>query len=80
MRRRPKQKWTLEEEAALHAGVEKHGPGWWRIIQTDPEFRPVLSSRSNIGLKVVGVYQPLSGPRLMTVVVFFFFSLSLFKG
>jgi hypothetical protein len=48
----PKQKWTSEEEEALRRGVLKHGAGKWRTIQKDPEFSPVLSSRSNIDLKV----------------------------
>lgn len=47
----PKQKWTSEEEEALRNGVKKHGAGKWRTIQKDPEFSPVLSSRSNIDLK-----------------------------
>ncbi|KAL6850216.1 hypothetical protein ACP4OV_020843 [Aristida adscensionis] len=47
----PKQKWTAEEEEALRRGVLKHGAGKWRTIQKDPEFSPVLSSRSNIDLK-----------------------------
>nr|CAB3474035.1 unnamed protein product [Digitaria exilis] len=47
----PKQKWTSEEEDALRRGVVKHGAGKWRTIQKDPEFSPVLSSRSNIDLK-----------------------------
>ncbi|CAL4947856.1 unnamed protein product [Urochloa decumbens] len=47
----PKQKWTQEEEDALRRGVQKHGAGKWRTIQKDPEFSPVLSSRSNIDLK-----------------------------
>ncbi|KAG0495194.1 hypothetical protein HPP92_006188 [Vanilla planifolia] len=47
----PKQKWTSEEEEALRAGVEKHGAGKWRTIQTDPEFSHLLSNRSNIDLK-----------------------------
>ncbi|CAM0882333.1 unnamed protein product [Alopecurus aequalis] len=47
----PKQKWTSEEEEALRRGVVKHGAGKWRTIQKDPEFSPVLSSRSNIDLK-----------------------------
>ncbi|WOG95541.1 hypothetical protein DCAR_0414865 [Daucus carota subsp. sativus] len=34
----PKQKWTSEEEAALKAGVKKHGAGKWRTILKDPEF------------------------------------------
>ncbi|RXH74749.1 hypothetical protein DVH24_029470 [Malus domestica] len=47
----PKQKWTVEEEEALRAGVRKHGTGKWKDIQKDPEFNPFLSSRSNIDLK-----------------------------
>lgn len=57
----PKQKWTSEEEDALRAGVRKHGAGKWRTIQKDPEFSPVLSSRSNIDLKVSS---PASDPPL----------------
>lgn len=48
----PKQKWTAEEEAALKAGVLKHGTGKWRTILSDPEFSVVLQSRSNVDLKV----------------------------
>lgn len=48
----PKQKWTPDEEAALKAGVHKYGPGKWRTILKDPEFSKVLSSRSNVDLKV----------------------------
>ncbi|ESQ31251.1 hypothetical protein EUTSA_v10004691mg [Eutrema salsugineum] len=47
----PKQKWTPEEEAALKAGVLKHGTGKWRTILSDPEFSLVLKSRSNVDLK-----------------------------
>uniref|UniRef100_A0A2P2L8N8 MYB transcription factor n=1 Tax=Rhizophora mucronata TaxID=61149 RepID=A0A2P2L8N8_RHIMU len=47
----PKQKWTAEEEAALKAGVIKHGPGKWRTILKDPEFSSVLYLRSNVDLK-----------------------------
>ncbi|XP_022751195.1 telomere repeat-binding factor 2-like isoform X3 [Durio zibethinus] len=47
----PKQKWTAEEEAALKAGVVKHGTGKWRNILSDPEFSSVLRSRSNVDLK-----------------------------
>ncbi|KAL3515371.1 hypothetical protein ACH5RR_022273 [Cinchona calisaya] len=47
----PKQKWTPEEEAALKAGVLKHGPGKWRTILKDPEFSDVLCLRSNVDLK-----------------------------
>lgn len=48
----PKQKWTSEEEAALKAGILKHGPGKWRTILKDPEFSGVLCLRSNVDLKV----------------------------
>lgn len=47
----PKQKWTAEEEAALKAGVLKHGAGKWRTILTDPEFSGILHLRSNVDLK-----------------------------
>ncbi|KAK9286867.1 hypothetical protein L1049_015273 [Liquidambar formosana] len=47
----PKQKWTGEEEAALKAGVVKHGAGKWRTILKDPEFSGVLYLRSNVDLK-----------------------------
>ncbi|KAM6540900.1 hypothetical protein CsatB_005347 [Cannabis sativa] len=47
----PKQKWTQEEEAALKAGVVKHGAGKWRTILKDPEFSGVLYLRSNVDLK-----------------------------
>lgn len=47
-----KQKWTKEEEAALKAGVQKHGPGKWKTILTDPDFSDALTNRSNIDLKV----------------------------
>ncbi|RYQ87774.1 hypothetical protein Ahy_B09g095315 isoform C [Arachis hypogaea] len=47
-----KQKWTQDEEDALIAGVEKHGPGKWKNILKDPQFAPFLTSRSNIDLKV----------------------------
>ena len=48
----PKQKWTPDEEAALKAGVLKHGPGKWRTILKDPQFSGVLYLRSNVDLKV----------------------------
>lgn len=48
----PKQKWTSEEEAALKAGVLKHGAGKWRTILMDPEFSSILHLRSNVDLKV----------------------------
>ncbi|CAL0311589.1 unnamed protein product [Lupinus luteus] len=47
----PKQKWTAVKEAALKAGVVKHGAGKWRTILTDPEFSYVLRIRSNVDLK-----------------------------
>jgi len=56
----PKQKWTAEEEAALKAGVVKHGAGKWRTILTDPEFSAILRMRSNVDLKVC-LYNSLAG-------------------
>ncbi|GAV67996.1 Myb_DNA-binding domain-containing protein/Linker_histone domain-containing protein [Cephalotus follicularis] len=47
----PKQKWTAEEEAALKAGVLKHGTGKWRTILSDSEFSAILHLRSNVDLK-----------------------------
>ncbi|KAG8051485.1 hypothetical protein GUJ93_ZPchr0001g29856 [Zizania palustris] len=47
----PKQRWTPEEEAALKAGVAKHGAGKWRTILRDPEFTALLRLRSNVDLK-----------------------------
>ncbi|KAM3253957.1 hypothetical protein ACQJBY_047829 [Aegilops geniculata] len=47
----PKQKWTAEEEAALKAGIGKHGAGKWRTILKDPEFSNILRYRSNVDLK-----------------------------
>ncbi|KAM0880222.1 hypothetical protein ACQ4PT_033727 [Festuca glaucescens] len=47
----PKQKWTAEEEAALKAGISKHGTGKWRTILKDPEFSNILRYRSNVDLK-----------------------------
>ncbi|CAN1760858.1 Pentatricopeptide repeat-containing protein At5g15340, mitochondrial [Linum perenne] len=47
----PKQKWTADEEAALKAGVIKHGAGKWRTILKDPEYSGVLYLRSNVDLK-----------------------------
>ncbi|XP_043713978.1 telomere repeat-binding factor 1-like [Telopea speciosissima] len=47
----PKQKWTADEEAALKAGIAKHGAGKWRTILKDPEFSSILSLRSNVDLK-----------------------------
>lgn len=46
-----KLKWTNEEEDALIAGIETHGPGKWKAILLDPQFGPLLTSRSNIDLK-----------------------------
>ncbi|KAH0908982.1 hypothetical protein HID58_032303 [Brassica napus] len=53
----PKQKWTPEEEAALKAGVLKHGTGKWRTILSDPHFSSVLKSRSNVDLKIKHKYR-----------------------
>ncbi|XP_026460455.1 single myb histone 6-like isoform X1 [Papaver somniferum] len=47
----PKQKWTAAEEAALRAGILKHGLGKWRQILKDPEFSGILILRSNVDLK-----------------------------
>ncbi|CAI9274936.1 unnamed protein product [Lactuca saligna] len=47
----PKQKWTSEEEAALKAGVLKHGAGKWCTILKDPKFSSVLYLRSNVDIK-----------------------------
>ncbi|XP_062215147.1 single myb histone 6-like isoform X2 [Phragmites australis] len=47
----PKQRWTSEEEAALRAGIAKHGVGKWRTILKDPEFSSTLRYRSNVDLK-----------------------------
>ncbi|XP_004510409.1 telomere repeat-binding factor 4-like [Cicer arietinum] len=46
-----KLKWTQEEEEALIAGIEKYGAGKWKNILVDPQFAPLLTSRSNIDLK-----------------------------
>ncbi|KAK3160674.1 hypothetical protein QOZ80_1BG0062810 [Eleusine coracana subsp. coracana] len=47
----PKQRWTSEEEAALRAGVARHGVGNWRTILKDPEFSSTLRYRSNVDIK-----------------------------
>uniref|UniRef100_A0ACD6A5Q4 Uncharacterized protein n=1 Tax=Avena sativa TaxID=4498 RepID=A0ACD6A5Q4_AVESA len=47
----PKQRWTSEEDAALRAGIEKHGVGNWRTILKDPNFSSILRYRSNVDLK-----------------------------
>ncbi|KAI3889432.1 hypothetical protein MKX03_033886 [Papaver bracteatum] len=47
----PKQKWTAAEEAALRAGILKHGLGKWRQILKDPEFSGILILRTNVDLK-----------------------------
>lgn len=47
----PKQKWTLEEEDALKAGIAKYGPGKWSTILKDPDFVSILHLRSNVDLK-----------------------------
>ncbi|KAK2353180.1 eukaryotic initiation factor 4A-10 [Trifolium repens] len=44
-------KWTSEEEDALVEGIKKHGAGKWKTILLDPQFAPLLTSRSNIDLK-----------------------------
>ncbi|CAD6341697.1 unnamed protein product [Miscanthus lutarioriparius] len=46
-----KQRWTSEEEAALRAGVARHGVGNWRMILNDPELSSTLRYRSNVDLK-----------------------------
>jgi myb proto-oncogene protein len=48
----PKQRWTSEEEAALRAGIARHGVGKWRTILKDPDFSSTLCYRSNVDLKV----------------------------
>ncbi|CAL9218938.1 unnamed protein product [Arabidopsis halleri] len=45
-------KWTVEEEEALLAGIAKHGSGKWSNIVDDPEFAAQLLNRTNINLKV----------------------------
>ncbi|XP_017233009.1 telomere repeat-binding factor 1 [Daucus carota subsp. sativus] len=47
----PKQNWTSEKEAALKAGVKKHGAGKWLTILKDPEFSGLSYLRSNVDLK-----------------------------
>ncbi|KAL8099261.1 hypothetical protein AgCh_031795 [Apium graveolens] len=47
----PKQKWTAEEEAALKAGIAKHGIGKWSTIIKDTEFSTALHLRTNVDLK-----------------------------
>lgn len=71
----PKQKWTAEEEAALKAGVRKHGTGKWRTILSDPEFSAILHSRSNVDLKVkIDFWRefPIFTERKCTFICFFF--------
>ncbi|XP_071709599.1 single myb histone 6-like isoform X2 [Rutidosis leptorrhynchoides] len=46
-----KKNWSLEEEAALRAGIAKHGLGKWSTIVRDTEFASVLHLRSNVDLK-----------------------------
>ncbi|CAH1422811.1 unnamed protein product [Lactuca virosa] len=43
--------WTLEEEKALRAGVDKYGTGKWMKILTDEDLAPCLIARTNINLK-----------------------------
>jgi len=64
-----KLKWTNEEEDALIAGIERHGPGKWKAILLDPHFGPLLTSRSNIDLKVNIAYVRV----LLFVLLFSFF-------
>jgi len=52
----PKQRWTSEEEAALRAGVARHGVGNWRMILNDPELSSTLRYRSNVDLKVKSIH------------------------
>lgn len=47
-----KQRWSIEEEEALSAGVERYGHGKWKHILSDPQFASTLVLRSNIDLKV----------------------------
>lgn len=49
----PKQKWSAEEEAALKAGVLKHGTGKWSAIAKDPAFGRILYLRSNVDIEVL---------------------------
>lgn len=44
-------RWTLEEEAALRAGVTKYGEGKWKRILADGAFTGALGGRSNVDLK-----------------------------
>ncbi|CAI9261949.1 unnamed protein product [Lactuca saligna] len=44
-------RWTLEEENALRAGVDKYGTGKWVKILTDEDLAPCLIARTNIDLK-----------------------------
>jgi len=50
----PKQRWTSEEEAALRAGIARHGVGKWRTILKDPDqhadFVDMLEGRLAIDL------------------------------
>ncbi|MFS7950047.1 putative transcription factor MYB-HB-like family [Helianthus anomalus] len=46
-----KKRWTLEEEAALSAGVYKYGTGKWKDILNDHQFAHCLINRSNVDLK-----------------------------
>lgn len=50
--RLPVSQWSVEEEDALRAGVEKYGSGKWRFIQKDTYLSSVLHLRSNVDLKV----------------------------
>ncbi|GKD81135.1 telomere repeat-binding factor 4-like protein, partial [Tanacetum coccineum] len=46
-----KKRWTLDEEAALIAGVRKYGMGNWRDILSDQKISQCLKDRSNVDLK-----------------------------
>lgn len=45
-------KWSAEEEAAVRAGIAKHGVGKWQTILNDPEFSTVLVLGTNVDIKV----------------------------
>ena len=51
----PKNKWSAEEEQALRDGVDRFGAGKWRVIQKDAVLGAILSTRSNVDLKVSGL-------------------------
>uniref|UniRef100_A0A1J3J3V5 MYB transcription factor n=1 Tax=Noccaea caerulescens TaxID=107243 RepID=A0A1J3J3V5_NOCCA len=51
MQGRRNNKWTVEEENALLAGIAKHGVGKWSEIVDDPVLSAQLAGRNNIQLK-----------------------------